>query len=105
MRTLPASHRDQRLESKLMKLQILQTLSSWESSCDMYLKKNQEKGYLNILTVIAQVVKNYAKAFSKFLKSLLFIANIADFRQWMEPKTSFDEIKDVQFFCKRKLAY
>ena len=77
----PASCRDNCLESKSTKLQILQTLSSWESFCNMYLTENQEKGYLNTLTVIVQLAKNYVIAFSKFLKSLLQISKIADFRQ------------------------
>ena len=104
-RRLPTSFRDQCLKSKLTKLQILQTLSSWKSFCNMYLRKNQEKGYQNKLTAMRQLTKNYAIAFSKCLKRLLLIANIADLRQWMEWQTSLDEIKDVQFFCKRKLPY
>ena len=100
---LPASHEDHCSESKATKLHILQKLSSWESFNDMYLRENQEEGYLNTLTVIVQLAKNYAIAFSEFLKSLLSVSNIADLRQWMEQQTCLGEIKDVQFFCKRKL--
>ena len=97
-RRLPASGTDHCLESKSTKLQILQTLSGWESFCDMYLIR-----YLNTLTVMVQLAKNNAIAFSKFLKSLFSISKIADLRHWMERQTCLEEIKDVQFFCKRKL--
>ena len=90
------------LESKSTKLQILQTMSSLESFCDMCLRENQEKGYLNRLTVIVQLTKYYAIAFSKSLKSLLSVSKIADLRQWMKQQTCLEEIKDVQFFCRRK---
>ena len=63
---LPASHRDHCLESKSRKLQILQTVSSWESFCDMYLRENLEQGYLNTLNVVLQLTKNYPIAFSNF---------------------------------------
>ena len=39
------------------------------------------ESYLSTLIVIVQLAKNYAIAFSKFLKSLLQISKIADFRQ------------------------
>ena len=99
---LPASRTDHSLESKSTKLQILQTMSSLESFCDMCLRENQEEGYLNRLTVIVQLTKYYAIAFSKSMKSLLAISKIADLRQWMKQQTCLEEIKDVQFFCRRK---
>ena len=60
---------DNCLKSKSTKLQILQTLSSWESFCDTYLREIQEKDYLKTLTVIVQLAKNYAIACSKFLET------------------------------------
>ena len=102
---LPASHRDDCLESKSRKLQILQTLSSWESFCDVYLRENLEKGYLNTLNVVLQLTKNYAIAFSKFLKSLLSVSKVADLRQSMERQICLSKIKDAQFFCQRKLSW
>ena len=41
-----------------------------ESFFDMYLRENQEKGCLNMMTVIVQLTKYYAIAFSKFLSLL-----------------------------------
>ena len=86
---------DHCLESKSTKLQILLKLSSWESLCDIYLRENEEKSYLNILTVIVQLAMNYVMAFSKFLKSLLSIPKIGDLRQWIKQQTRQGEIKDV----------
>ena len=86
---------DHCLESKSTKLQILLTLSSWESLCDIYLRENGEKSYLIILTVIVQLAMNYVIAFSKFLKSLLSIPKIGDLRQWIKQQTRQGEIKDV----------
>ena len=46
------------------------------------------ESYLSTLIVIVQLAKNYAIAFSKFLKSLLQISKIADFwrgkNAWMK---------------------
>ena len=54
---------------------------------------------------MVQLAKNYAIAFSKFLKSLLPISNIADLRQWMESSNVNEVIRAVLnsllFFTKR----
>ena len=43
MRRLLVSRTDHCFVSKSMKLQILQTLNSWESFCDMYLRETKRK--------------------------------------------------------------
>ena len=62
-------------------------------------------GCLNTLTLMVQLAKNYTIAFSKFLKSLLPISNIADLRQWME-SSNVNEVtravlNSLLFFTKR----
>ena len=53
--------------------------------------------------MIVQMAKNYARTISKFLKSLLSVSKIADLKKWMDWQTFLEEIKDVQFFCKKEL--
>ena len=57
----------------------------------MYLRENQEKGYLNTLTVIIQLAKNYVIAFSKILKSFLSLSKTVDLRQWIEWQICLDK--------------
>ena len=63
---------------------------------------------MKTLTVMVQLAKNCAIAFSKFLKSLLSISNIADLRQWMESSNVNKVIRAVLnslFFLRKDFAH